>query len=43
MVLGQSLKISVVVRTTRNNKKLQQKKQVEIKIGDSICKTNTNV
>ena len=41
ILLGQSLKISVVVTTTRNKKKLQQKKQVEITIWNS--KTNTNV
>ena len=34
MVLGQSLKISVAVTTKRNNKTLQQKKQVEIAIRD---------
>ena len=32
ILLGQSLKISVIVTTTRNNKKIQQKKQVEITI-----------
>ena len=32
ILLGQSLKISVIVTTTRNNKKIQQKTQVEIMI-----------
>ena len=32
ILLGQSLKISVIVTTTRNDKKIQQKKQVEITI-----------
>ena len=43
MLLGQSLKICVMVTTTRSNKKLQQKKQVEITIWNNICKANTNV
>ena len=43
ILLGQSLKLCVMVTTTRNNKKLQQRKQVEITIWNSICKTNTNV
>ena len=43
ILLGQSLKISVMVTTTRNNKKLRYKKQLEITIWNSICKTNTNV
>ena len=32
-----------MVTPTRNNKTLQQKKQVEIATLNSICKTNTNV
>ena len=43
MLLGQSLKICVMVTTTRSNKKLQQKKQVEITIWNNICEANTNV
>ena len=42
MLLGQSLKICVMVTTTRSNKKLQQQKQVEITIWNNICKANTN-
>ena len=34
ILLGKSLKISVVVTTTKNSKKLQQKKQVEITISN---------
>ena len=40
ILLGQSLKISVIVITIRNNKKLKQKKQIEITMGNSIYKTN---
>ena len=40
ILLGQSLKMSVIVITIRNNKKLQQKKPVEVTMRNSIYKTN---
>ena len=41
ILLGQSLKMSVIVITIRNNKKItMKKKQVEITMRNSIYKTN---